>query len=393
MRKIISTKSNIQTITPKPTNSRFDTPRLSENIQCGNAAAVSAASADRSNQYGNQDCCFLISDTFGGVLDGVGGRPYGREASQLIKSQLIIKANEGALPDTPAMMVSVLRRINRKLMFSPYATGATTLTFGIRQAASDNRDTLLVCSYGDSRAYIYDGQTLQPASVDNVDPLGMVSTLKAAIDSRKIGFFDNNGEFVSIDRATYTYQALFDDLVAKRLLVSDQKGSMTLATFANAPDPVLFSALFCDNKPLADHTIENGSALKYVYALIDEKTFPRLDLTATQAFLSHTDGNAGTQEDLKKFNHRNIISNIFCQEYMAIPCFYQRGISKSSSVILVSDGVGDNLTDTQILHCLQTSDTKQEQATSLMETAYQTSRQDRNVNRRVKIDDVTVCVL
>ena len=106
---------------------------------------------------------------------------------------------------------------------------------------------------------------------------------------------------------------------------------------------------------------------------------------------------AGKFEELNEeervfFHYRNKISQALGESQIE-PSFYTSVLEEGDQIILMSDGVSDNLTTAEMEAALGSGQSPQEMAEHLVESAHKRSMEGRKVSFRSKPDDITALVL
>lgn len=117
---------------------------------------------------GNNEDCFLLKPELGlyAVADGMGGAQAGEHASRLaVETLLEVVQRNGSGPDS-AKLVAAFHEANRRVIEAA-ATDAGLEGMGTTLVAAWKRDgELLIASVGDSRAYVFERDTLKPITED-----------------------------------------------------------------------------------------------------------------------------------------------------------------------------------------------------------------------------------
>ena len=352
-------------------------------------AAVSTARPDR--PLLNEDDGGVYTLPLGGrcaaVFDGMGGLAFGREVSGYLADKFkATLLKDGEVP-TAKTLADIVFDINSDLPGRSFGVGGSTATVALRIPSADGRDDLIICSQGDSRAYVFDKKTLRPVTVDNLNVDPLLKDFEQLLAMK--AFHRSNGSTL-IDRYLYTYGQLCADLTTSFVWGTNADGELDSRYQWPKEYAPLFSCLFVGDRPLSD--IPLSEPVKgAVWLCISDSRFDSLFCESDQLFLSRTTGEALSLQERQIVNNRHLVGNAIMGLYPAVPCVFTSKIERDACVVVVTDGVTDNLTDSQIRDCLCLGRDETELATGLLERAYRESLSQ--TNRRAKEDDITVCVI
>lgn len=153
-------------------------------------------------------------------------------------------------------------------------------------------------------------------------------------------------------------------------------------TYAHVGDSRIY--LLRQNDVLQRLTADDGFfSLLLEEGIIDENDALRIDQATTIEQLS--------EAELGYFEKRNGITQSLGEEQLIVH-FASLLLAPGDRILLCTDGVHDNLTDTELetflKHGARTTVAKQ-----IVQSALQRSQQDKNVNMRAKADDITAVVV